>query len=134
MATLVSEIMEQDIISVNIVDSLKTVANVFENIKIRHLPVMSGDTLFGMVSKSDVSRMKQFCQVLDSGDKALYEELERVSIKAIMKSPITIDKSKTIKEATEILVKNHFHAIPVTDNGKMVGIVTSTDLLNYYTK
>ncbi|WP_420583309.1 CBS domain-containing protein [Reichenbachiella sp.] len=124
--------MITDLITVTLEDNLKEVANVFDNIKIRHVPVVSGDTLLGMVSKSDVAMMKQFCQVLDSGDRILFEELEEVSVKALMKKPITIDISGTIKEATDIFLKNHFHALPVVDGTKLVGIVTSTDLLKYY--
>lgn len=132
MSNLVSDIMITDLITVTLEDNLKEVANVFDNIKIRHVPVVSGETLLGMVSKSDVAMMKQFCQVLDSGDRALFEELESVSVKALMKKPVTIDTSGTIKEATDIFLKNHFHALPVVDGTKLVGIVTSTDLLKYY--
>lgn len=132
MSSLVSEIMVTDLITVTLDDNLKEVANVFDNIKIRHVPVVSGDTLLGMVSKSDVARMKQFCQVLDSGDRALFEELEAVRVKALMKKPITIESTGTIKEAAEIFLKNHFHALPVVDGTKLVGIVTSTDIIKYY--
>lgn len=132
MPNVVSDIMVTDLITVTLEDNLKEVANVFDNIKIRHVPVVSGDTLLGMVSKSDVAMMKQFCQVLDSGDRALFEELESVSVKALMKKPITIDPSGSIKDAADIFLKNHFHALPVLDGTRLVGIVTSTDLLKYY--
>lgn len=132
MAGLVSDIMVTDLITVTLEDNLKEVANVFDNIKIRHAPVVSGDTLLGMVSKSDVARMKQFCQVLDSGSRALFEELEAVSVKALMKKPITIGSSGTIREAADIFLKNHFHALPVVDGTQLVGIVTSTDIIKYY--
>ncbi|MEP3389808.1 MAG: CBS domain-containing protein, partial [Reichenbachiella sp.] len=75
---------------------------------------------------------KQFCQVLDSGDRTLFEELEAVSVKALMKRPITIGPEGTISEAADIFLKNHFHALPVVDGTRLVGIVTSTDLLKYY--
>ncbi|MDW3209728.1 MAG: CBS domain-containing protein [Reichenbachiella sp.] len=132
MSKAVSEIMITDLITVTLEDNLKEVANVFDNIKIRHVPVVSGDTLLGMVSKSDVAMMKQFCQVLDSGDRTLFEELEAVSVKALMKRPITIGPEGTISEAADIFLKNHFHALPVVDGTRLVGIVTSTDLLKYY--
>lgn len=132
MLKAVSEIMITDLITVTLEDNLKEVANVFDNIKIRHVPVVSGDTLLGMVSKSDVAMMKQFCQVLDSGDRTLFEELEAVSVKALMKRPITIGPEGTISEAADIFLKNHFHALPVVDGTRLVGIVTSTDLLKYY--
>ena len=134
MGQLVSDIMVTDLITVTLDDDLKEVANVFENIKIRHLPVVAGDTLLGMVSKSDVAMMKQFCQILESGDRTLFEELESVSVKALMKKPITIGVSGTIQEAANIFLKNHFHALPVVDGTKLIGIVTSTDVIKYYMK
>jgi len=125
----VSTIMAVDLITVEMSDSLKDVANVFENIKIRHVPVMSSGVLAGIISKSDVVRMKHFCQVLDSGDKALFEELNHISVKSLMKTPVTITKDQTIREAIEILSTNQFHALPVMDDQQLVGIVTTTDIV-----
>ncbi|MEP2025550.1 MAG: CBS domain-containing protein [Reichenbachiella sp.] len=132
MSNLVSDIMITDLITVTLGDNLKEVANVFDNIKIRHVPVVSGDTLLGMVSKSDVAMMKQFCQVLDSGGRALFEELEVVSVKALMKKPVTIVPKATVEAAADIFLKNHFHALPVVDGTRLIGIVTSTDLIKHY--
>lgn len=132
MATLVSDIMETDIISINFDDTLKDAANVFENIKIRHIPVVSGETLLGIVSKSDVSRMKQFCQLLESGNQALLDELENKRVKSLMRKPITINANDTVEKAIELFTQNHFHALPVMNDGSMVGIVTSTDILRHF--
>ena len=41
---------------------------------------------------------------------------------------------ETIKEVAEILAKNEFHALPVVDDSNLVGIVTTTDLINYLLK
>ena len=47
------------------------------------------------------------------------------------KNLITVQATSTIKEVAEILSKNEFHALPVVDNGTLVGIITTTDLINY---
>ena len=39
--------------------------------------------------------------------------------------------SNTIKGVAEILAKREFHALPVVTNNKLVGIITTTDLINY---
>ncbi|WP_109830561.1 CBS domain-containing protein [Reichenbachiella versicolor] len=130
----VSTIMVIDLITVEVTDSLKDVANVFGNIKIRHIPVMAGDTLVGIVSQSDVARMKHFCQVLESGDRELFDELNAVSVKSLMKTPKTISKDQSIRELVEILAVNHFHALPVVHDHRLVGIVTSTDIMKYALK
>jgi CBS domain-containing protein len=62
-------------------------------------------------------------------DTAVYNML---SIEQVMvKNLVSVSSTQTIKEVTEVLAKNEFHALPVVDNGKLVGIVTTTDLLNY---
>ena len=47
------------------------------------------------------------------------------------KNLVSVSPQATIKEAAEILAKKEFHALPVIDNGKLVGILTTTDLINY---
>jgi CBS domain protein len=47
------------------------------------------------------------------------------------KSPLTVDASTSIKEVAEILSQQSFHSIPVVENGKLVGLVTTTDLVKY---
>lgn len=49
------------------------------------------------------------------------------------KEVITVPQSATIKESAEVMVKNKFRRLPVTDpgTGKILGIVTSMDILNF---
>jgi len=49
----------------------------------------------------------------------------------MVKDPIQIISSKTIKEVAEMLSKNEFHALPIVEDHELIGIVTTTDLLNY---
>ena len=52
----------------------------------------------------------------------------------MIKEVVTINSETTIKEATQILADREFHALPIVDDGILLGIVTTTDLLNYYLK
>lgn len=47
------------------------------------------------------------------------------------KTPITVTADTNIKEVAEILATQSFHSVPVLENEKLVGIVATTDLLNY---
>ncbi len=47
------------------------------------------------------------------------------------KNLVRVSSNTTIKEVAEILAKREFHALPVIDDGKLSGIVTTTDLINY---
>lgn len=43
----------------------------------------------------------------------------------------SISEDTTIKEAAEILANREFHALPVTKNNELVGMLTTTDLIKY---
>ena len=51
--------------------------------------------------------------------------------KIMVSNVICIQSIATIKEVAQILSKNEFHALPVVENDDLVGIVTTTDLINY---
>ncbi|MEM7552012.1 MAG: CBS domain-containing protein [Bacteroidota bacterium] len=56
-----------------------------------------------------------------------------LSINQVMRySPETISQEDTIKDASKILADREFHALPVVDHGKVVGIITTTDIINYF--
>ena len=48
------------------------------------------------------------------------------------KNVVTISAETTIKEAAALFLKGEFHALPVVENDKITGIVTTTDLLRYF--
>ena len=74
---------------------------------------------------------------------AVYEDENHVdtlvynmfSLQQVMvKNVTTVQSTDTIQEVAEILAKESFHALPVEENGKLVGIVTTTDLIAYLLK
>ena len=47
-------------------------------------------------------------------------------------SPETVSPDDTIKDAAEVFAKREFHALPVVEDDKLVGIITTTDIINYF--
>jgi CBS domain-containing protein len=47
------------------------------------------------------------------------------------KNLVSVSSTTTIKEVAEVLASKEFHALPVIDDNKLVGIVTTTDLIKY---
>lgn len=128
----VSKIMSKDLITLDLSDNLYNAEKLFRKSHIRHIPVVEDDHIIGMLSLSDLKRIS-FLDSYDENeimiDNAIYNML---SIEQIMvKNPIKINSNVTIRSVAEILSKNEFHALPVVDNDKLVGIVTTTDLLVY---
>ncbi|TQO38248.1 CBS domain protein [Arenibacter algicola] len=128
----VSKIMTTDLVTINHTNSLLDAEKLFEKHKIRHIPVVSNKKIIGILSLTDLLRIS-FVDTYGEDDShvdtAVYNML---SIEQVMvKNPVHIAPSLTIKEVAEILAKKEFHALPVVENGELVGIVTTTDLLNY---
>ncbi|MBT8258547.1 MAG: CBS domain-containing protein [Bacteroidia bacterium] len=128
----VSDIMTRDVITVSRNDDLETAELMFKKKKIRHIPVVSGDIIVGMLSYTDLLRIS-FADAVDEDestvDTIVYNmfTIEQVMAKNVMS--VTPDTS--IKEVAEILAAREFHAIPVVNDGHLLGIVTTTDLINY---
>ncbi|MBT8274221.1 MAG: CBS domain-containing protein [Bacteroidia bacterium] len=128
----VSTIMTKDVITVNSQDELETAEHLFKTKHIRHIPVVSGEKIIGMLSYTDLLRIS-FADAVDE-DEAEVDSIvyNMFTIEQVMaKNLISVNSETTIKEVAEILSKREFHAIPVIDDEKLVGIVTTTDLINY---
>ena len=128
----VSTIMTTNLISLNITDGLDKAEQLFKKNGIRHIPVIKGDKIIGMLSLTDLLRI--------SFADGAYEDEENVetivynmfSIQQVMaKNLKSVSPDTMIKEVAEILATKEFHALPVVENEKLVGIVTTTDLIEY---
>ena len=128
---LVSKIMSTELITVNHTNNLVEAEKLFKENSIRHIPVVSGDDIIGMLSLTDLLRVT-FVDSYSSDDNVDTAVYNMLSIEQVMvKNLVSVSSTQTIKEVTKVLAKNEFHALPVIDNNKLVGIVTTTDLLNY---
>lgn len=130
--TPISEIMTKKVITLNKNDELETAERLFKKHHIRHIPVVKDDKVIGILSYTDLLRIS-FADAVDededSVDTVVYNmfTIEQVMAKKL----ISVSSNTTIKEVAEILSKREFHALPVVDDQKLVGIVTTTDLINY---
>lgn len=128
----VSGIMTASVITVDKNDhDLRDLKEVFRKEKIRHIPVMEGDNLVGIVSKNDLNRLS-FGSLFDNQGDADEAVLDMLSIDQIMsENPRSVTPETTIKEVAEIFASENFHSLPVAENGSIKGIVTSTDVIKY---
>lgn len=128
----VSTIMTTNVIKLNVTDSLAKAERLFKEKKIRHIPVMSGTKIIGMLSYTDLLKIS-IADTLDDNENEIDITVYNVfTIQQVMaKNLICISPDTTIKEAAEILATREFHALPVTENGNLAGILTTTDLIRY---
>jgi len=124
--------MTTDVITLNHSDNLETAESLFKKNKIHHIPVVSGDEIIGMLSYTDLLRIN-FADAIDEEEQDVDTVVYNMfTIEQVMaKNLVSVGSSSTIKEVAEILSKKEFHALPVVDDNKLVGIVTTTDLINF---
>ncbi|MFD0701621.1 CBS domain-containing protein [Myroides pelagicus] len=130
----VSSIMSATIVSVNLTNSLTEAEKLFKQFNIRHLPVVSGNKLVGILSYTDLLKISladtdENDNVVDTTVYNMFT-IEQVMVKEV----ITIQADDSVKEAAEILVTKNFRALPVLEGKVLVGMLTTTDLIKYLLK
>jgi len=130
--TPISKIMTTDVVTLNKSDSLNTAEMLFKTHKIRHIPVVDEDVLLGMLSYTDLLRISFADAAFEDEetiDTVVYNmfTIEQVMVKKL----VSASSKTTIREVASILAKKDFHALPIVDDDKLSGIVTTTDLLNF---
>lgn len=127
----ISQIMSKELVTLTPDQSLYEAERLFKKHHIRHIPVVEGDKLIGIVSYSDLLRIS-FADMTDGEEEVTSVVYDMYTIPQIMaKTPLTVTADTSIKEVAEILAAQSFHSIPVVDAGKLVGLVTTTDLIKY---
>jgi len=129
----VSAIMTKQPFSVTLKDNLADVERLMQKHFIRHAPVVDGVRLIGMISKTDLERISFLEIDGEKVTKSKYYDLFTVE-QVMTKNVHCIQEDDFIKDAAEILSLGSYHALPVLRENELVGIVTSTDLINYLLK
>ncbi|HSE96266.1 MAG TPA: CBS domain-containing protein [Methylomirabilota bacterium] len=118
MALTVRDIMATDPVTVGPVETVRNAYKVMRDRRIRHLPVVTGGRLVGVLSDRDLRPV-----LLSPG-------LGRARVAELMSEDLTtVPPEAAVEEAASLLVMKKIGCLPVLDEGRLVGIVTETDLL-----
>lgn len=128
----VSAIMTKHVIKLNVNDDLTKAESLFKKHHIRHIPVVNGNSILGMLSYTDLLRIS-FADAVDEDEKSVDVTVYNMfSVEQVMaRNLVKVSPDTSIKEVAEILSKKEFHALPVVEDELLVGIVTTTDLIKY---
>jgi len=114
---LVKEVMSPDVRTVDISDAIKKAAKVMADHRIGSVIVTGDKNICGIVTAEDIVYKHV---ALGRGEK----------VSDIMtRDPITIEPTKTIEEASQIMASKKIKKLPVVENGHMVGIITASDIV-----
>ncbi len=129
---LVARRMMRNPVVVDEDDSMKTAMDVLKERGIRHLPVVKADKLVGIVTERDIKQASpSSATALEI--REIYYLLDKVKMKQIMtRRPYTVSPADTIEEAALLMREKKIGCLPVVEGGKLVGILTETDILDAF--
>jgi acetoin utilization protein AcuB len=118
------------LVTVSPEDNLVTVKKIFDTHRFHHLPVVHFREIVGLISRTDFDHFMGG-SVLHKGDQsALEPHLENTKASDLMTTRLgKLESTDRINVALEIFNLNRFHALPVVDDGELVGIITPFDIL-----
>jgi acetoin utilization protein AcuB len=131
---LVQDIMQAELITITPETALPEALRLVQRRGVRHLPVVENGNLVGIVSDRDLKRAMPSAATSLSAQELNYL-LDRVKVGEFMtRGVITIAPMFPVEEAARIMVTEKISALPVTEGGRLVGIVTETDVLRLFAK
>ena len=97
--------------------------------QLRRLPVVQDGRLVGIVTGGDVRRITGMSSVVrdPSGDNFLWQHIPIANVMTL--DVITTSPDTLIAEAARLMIEHKIGGLPVVENGRLVGILTTSDLL-----
>lgn len=121
MNEFVHTIMIKELITLSPKNTLSDVRRIFLNKRIHHLPVIDEGKLVGLITTYDLWKT----------DISI-TEYDNIFVSQVMTTKLLkISPDDKIGTAAELFLDNRFHALPVVQDGILVGLVTSFDILRY---
>jgi acetoin utilization protein AcuB len=129
---LVKNYMKADPVTVKKDDSFRYALKLIRKEGIRHLPVLDGKKLVGIVTDRDLRQAAPSPATTLEVHELNYL-LERLKIEAIMtKRVITVVPMTSLRDAANLLFAHKIGCLPVVEHHELVGIITEGDILRAY--
>lgn len=123
---LVKEVMSTDVKTVRSTDTVKSAAQMMSDDNIGSLVVVSGSgEVVGIITERDI-----LTDTVVEGKDPDETKVEEVMSKEL----VTVDPEKTLEEAADIMTEKEIRRLPVVSEGRLIGIVTASDLVAHEKK
>jgi CBS domain-containing protein len=126
----VKDLMTTPVFSLKETDSLQSARAMMELQRIRHIPIVTVDTIFtGLVTHRDIlaATISQLAEM----DPETQKEIDAgIPLREIMRTDIkTVDEDSPLKNAAQTLLNHKYGCLPVVHDGVLMGILTEADFL-----
>lgn len=134
MSWTVAEVMTREVVTVSPETPFKTCVDQMRIHEISALPVTVGETVVGIVTESDL--MLKPAALLDRQDAPASEARDKAITTTagdvMTRTVVTVARSCTIGEAARLMTEKRIGRLPVTESGRLIGIVSRSDILSVY--
>ena len=130
---VIRELMTGGLATVRRETSVQDARELMARRKIRHLPVTApGGGLVGIVTDRDIRlNLPSLATSLSIGE--VNHLLAKLTVGEIMtRSVITIGPDRPVREAAQLMLEHRIGALPVVDDGHLIGILTETDIVRAF--
>lgn len=127
----VRDLMQRDVATLDVGDTLDLADDVMRLGRIRHFPVVSDGTVVGVLSQRDLYHAAA-SSVLELQYGTARAWLARVSVKRAMSRALhAIGPNRPLREAVTVMLRERIGCLPVVEDGKLVGLLSETDCLRH---
>jgi len=99
----------------------------------RHMPVVANERIVGIITDRDLRLAVNSPVVEEEGDLKRETVLDKVRVDQCMTpDPQCVSSNTPLHEVADLLSLNKFGAMPVADEGKLVGMISYIDFLKHY--
>ncbi len=132
----VKDLMTRKVITATAEDKVDRIFFLFHYENIRHIPIVSEKgKLVGIISDRDIKKILGPRQKQHESKDGTVLTVSARKVRTIMRrEPLTIAPEEKAADAASIMVKRKIGALPVINKGKLVGIITATDILKAFVK
>ncbi|WP_242131867.1 CBS domain-containing protein [Aestuariivivens marinum] len=122
-------VMTKKVVFVSPEQNLLDVKHIYEKKKWHHhIPVLENERLVGMVSLVDF-----MYNIVGAGMNDDHEVYKKLKVKDIMtQKPFYLTTKSSVEDVAKVLSTQYYHAVPILEDDKLVGIVSTADIINYY--
>jgi acetoin utilization protein AcuB len=126
---LVRDLMTTEVVTLQETDTLLDASMIFVRSTLHHVPILRGKQLVGVVTDRDVKRFTP--SVLSGITANEYNQLmETTPLSTVMtRNPLSTKPDEPVMAAARTFSTQKIGCLPVVENGEVVGILTTTDML-----
>ena len=132
---MIRELMTGGLITVRPETSVQQARDLLAKERIRHLPVTGpGGVLAGIVTDRDI-RLNLPSRATSLSAQEISHLLSRLTVGEIMtRSVVTIGPDRPAREGAQLMLDHKVGALPVLDDGHLIGIITETDIVRAFVR